>query len=426
MGKANFFKELNADEFTKVLKTYLIEYIDTVNDKAKQFDTKSISGKSYEKENSINNKDSVEKLMNISESELIYRDIYNDLFRQALANGVHVSHELKIMNISASEGNVTDVVSFSSAEIKFVTKIDDDKEIINEATFLKIIESRIDLPADFSRYFPKVYAIKKDSPPYGYIMEVFNRKSLSKLLYEDKIELNKSKDIISKILEVLFRAYQYSINMTVMPNIKSLYLDKIRKKIQIARNFDNDFNIISKKSILINGRLYQPVEEYIDKIEFNIHNFQAPFTTFVHGDSYPENILIGQDEGGIDIKFIDPKGWFEGDFMFDIGKLSHYILVSGPVIKSNYNIIAQIDILKNIINYDLGDQSNIIQLIDIIKEQVRKFSIYNDDTNWENRYTLSIATILLSISESLLRKGDENSVYILYAEGLRYLSDCIN
>jgi aminoglycoside phosphotransferase (APT) family kinase protein len=60
------------------------------------------------------------------------------------------------------------------------------------------------------------------------------------------------------------------------------------------------------------------------------------FQTAVHGDSHPANIIIrlepaGKGEYRTEIRLIDPRGWHLGDYVFDLAKLAHYLILVGPV-----------------------------------------------------------------------------------------------
>src|SRR6185437_13429870 len=101
-----------------------------------------------------------------------------------------------------------------------------------------------ELPKGFSKHFPLVYAIS-NKPPYGYVMEYFNMKSLGEHIFKFK----KSKELVisalNLILKTLFDAYAKTRDHRIMPNIRHQYLQRITERLEEARKTDARFNRLS-------------------------------------------------------------------------------------------------------------------------------------------------------------------------------------
>jgi len=354
-----------------------------------------------------------------------YQPILDSLLRQALTNGIYQEHVFNYQVNSPSEGSTASFVGLANTDVFFATKIDSDPKLVREAAILQMISLRTDLPGGFSHCFPKVYAIKKDKPPYGYIMEAFKRQSFAGYLYKEELETEEIKIVLSNVLQVLFGAYTQSINKNLTPNIDGLYLGRIKERLETARRNDKTFGLLSKKSITINGVSYLTPENYISKIETAISSFGVSFTSFVHGDVHPENILIDPKDKTSGIKFIDPKDWYEGDYMFDMGKICHYLEAAGPVEKSNVTTVPVVDALGGTITYEINAKPDPGPLVQIVKDKIRAFARANQDSNWERRYDLSMASNLLGMPAIRIAKGHTANAYIFYAEGLKYLAKCV-
>ncbi len=353
--------------------------------------------------------------------------IIDGLLREALASGVVTGHDIKGYSIPAGEGSETELVALTAADIRYAVKIDVNEKLVREALKLRSIANRRELPKGFSGHFPKVYAIKSDKPPYAYIMQAFDRESYAEYLFKSKNTEEDARRVMEVILAVLMPAYGATVNYNLMPSMKGLYIDRIYDRLEIARNISPDFRKISTRPVIINGQKFETPETYLHKIEKHLNQFAVNFTTFVHGDCHLENILIKfHPEGLIDLKFIDTKDWHEGDYMFDIGKMVHYLTVTGPAQKTHKPAKPKINFDKGTIHYNLSLETfHIPGLREMIFKRLHKFAAKTKDTNWEKRFTLSMAANLLGLPAGRLKSTDPrkvNAAYMLYAEGLMYLA----
>ncbi|MES2416657.1 MAG: phosphotransferase [Bacteroidota bacterium] len=329
-------------------------------------------------------------------------EIISRLVQKALLSGISITHEVTGKSNRATEGSVADLVMHAHANISFVIKFDKNKTLLDEAYALKMMQNRLKLPKGFYKNFPKIYAIKHDKPPYAYIMQGFNIASFSDYIFKARNPKNLVVKGTQEILKTLVPAYQATIDRNTMPNIKNIYVDRIVQRLEEARNHDPNFRKTSTASIVINNKRYERPEFYLEQINQNLSDYKVDFTTFVHGDCHPENILYGVDKAGKSIvRFIDVKDWYCSDYMFDIGKITHYLFATGPS-----QIIAQPPLIKTDFqslnfNYKLDQKDYFVdEMIQRILKKVEGFAIKNNDITWKKRYLLSVASNLLGLPVS--------------------------
>ena len=110
------------------------------------------------------------------------KEIIDRLLKRALSTGVVTDHEIKGVS-KPKDGMTAEFIALTAIDIRFAIKIDQNEIIVREALLLKSISNRPELPKGFSKHFPKVYAIKKDKPPYAYIMQAFERDSIADFIF---------------------------------------------------------------------------------------------------------------------------------------------------------------------------------------------------------------------------------------------------
>jgi len=355
--------------------------------------------------------------------------IMDEMVLLAMGGNALGNNRLNGTSTKASEGSVADHVVFTKVENEFVTKLQKDRSIIKEANFLNMLPFRDELPAGFFNYFPRVYFIKNDQAPYGYTMERFRMKSLAYYVFVKRISKKRTVKTINAVLDILLPVYFKTIDHHTRPSIRNIYCKRIVDRLAEARLSNFTFERLSTQPIMINGVKYQTPEFYLAVLESRFRDFLVPFTTFIHGDCHPENILVDYHEKNeIVIKFIDPKGHYNGDYLFDMGKISHYFLGTGPAQEMINPLLAEIKLDPPVLNYDIQlEKFNAQELVRLISHRIANFAEQVQDRNWELRFQLSIAANLLGLPAARLRSNDpvkNNSAFILYGEGLIHLAKC--
>lgn len=353
-----------------------------------------------------------------------------DLIAEALANGLLGKPTIeRIEHSYPTAGSTAEVVSFPEASITFAYKLSVEPKLAAEAKMLRSIREREELPIGFRESFPRVYAVRTDEPPYAYLMERFPFPSLEKLLFRTTVSPKDLETILAEIVGALLSAYSATKDTMVTPNLEDIYLGRITERLADASELDTLFEDLSTAKLTINGKEYRPLVEYLAEVSQRLPNMGCQFSTFAHGDPHPENILIDFEPGleDVEVKFIDVKAWWKSDYIFDIGKLCHYMLVTGAVEKREAPI--SVDIGKNdpgwTVSYELQPGEVVRDLHKQVVERVAAFAAAQEDSNWLQRYHLSMAANLLGLPPGRLRKDMRNAAVVYYCEGVRYLEKSI-
>jgi hypothetical protein len=359
------------------------------------------------------------------------KQIIQKLLLQALSKGVIQDHTFGVTSRKASGGVATELVTLNNAHIRFAIKIDKSEKLVREAMILEYMGYRPELPKGFANHFPKVYAVKKDKPPYAYIMQAFEGTSFAEHIFKKKHDVKLLKKTMFAILKILIPAYKSSRNDTLLPNIRKLYVERIGERLAAARAANKEFADFSTKPVTINGDKFETPEHYLDIIEKNIDRFSASFSTFVHGDCHLGNIIVNyikeNNKVKTEVKFIDTRDWYESDYIFDIAKIAQYLKVAGPAEATNKLVKVTRDAAKGTISYALnGYTQDVYGLLQIVRRKVLEFAVEAKDTNWYLRYQLAVASVLLGLHINRVKTTDKNKLdvsFIMYCEGLRYLAD---
>lgn len=277
-----------------------------------------------------------------------------------------------------------------------------------------------------------MYAVKDDSEPYAYLMEQFSEadgyQSLAKALFKsplcDEAVGEEAKRLIGGALDILFAAYAATVDEKRMPNIDAVYLGRIRERLGMAASKDGVFR---SAPISVNGHDYGPWENYLANIRKRgdrLRALQPGFTCVVHGDAHPENIMFRYNGRSVDYRFIDPKDWGEGDYMFDVTKLAHYLDVAGPLEQIPNNqpaVTCECRAERIAITYALQRPPWIWQALGLLQARTEAFASGREDHGkMKLRFELGMASNLLGVPPGRLAKN-RNAALVFYGEGMKWL-----
>jgi hypothetical protein len=182
------------------------------------------------------------------------------------------------------------------------------------------------------------------------------------------------------------------------------------------------------------GKLPEEIETNLNFLE----EITPGFSTVTHGDPNPGNIMFRTTSTGVELKFIDPKEWMTGDYLFDIAKITHFLENTGPVEKPQVssppaatgggapgeNAVRSVyrrDEDGAHLEYTIGLPNWTGLLVEACFERVAQFAGERGDFHWRARYELGMAANLLGLPLGRLAKGRKDSALILYGEGLKWL-----
>ena len=223
----------------------------------------------------------------------------------------------------------------------------------------------------------------------------------------------------------LFDGYRASKESRALPNIVGDYVARISDRLASVAREDGRF---ASRPIHVNNDAFEPWQAYVDLLNRNREFLSAitpPFSTVVHGDPNPGNVMLRTNVQAIDVKLIDPKEWLTGDYLFDIAKLTHFIEGTGPIEKPASGVPMEIT-HRDIgafaeLNYQLDQPRWTNGIVAACLDRVRQFAEANSDMHWPARYELAMASNLLGLPAGRLEKGRLHAALALYGEGLRWL-----
>ncbi len=348
------------------------------------------------------------------------------LIAQAVAHGFPAK-VYRVTPESLAEGSTAQVVARIHVPLSFIFKLDNSSKLVEEARLMRRFRDDDGLPASFRERFPRVFALKDDDKPFAYLMEDFSTEdgyeSLARKLFHtlpSEARAAASVYLIGEALEALFEAYEASATSRLLPNIKADYLDRIRDRLTEAAALDKVFQSVPLK---INGVEFLPWEEQLSQIaaqEEKLSKVSPPFVCAVHGDPNPENIMLKDDEHGVIVKFIDPKAWERGDYLFDMTKIAHYLWATGPVEQASGGQIELDD--EGSIRYSIERPAWVQPVIELIRERAFLFGrAHNDASGVDLRWELGMASNLLGLPPGRWKNRKRNEARIFYAEGITWL-----
>lgn len=357
----------------------------------------------------------------------------HQLVKDALAGGqfgVVTVSDLR----SFAGGNTAMLVARVDTTLSFVVKVDRSPSLVAEAHHLRHASTDPRLPEATRRAFPQIYAVDGIGPIYGYLMEnLEDYATFASLLVDDDHNM-RSRVLELAWSEVLAPAYLATRQKRVIPNVVEDYFvraeDRLGRAVELgllpAR--DVPISIRADDLALDIGTGWGPL---LDSARERLQSVAPPFSTFVHGDPNPENILWGRSEdGAVRVRLIDPKDWGRGDYLFDAAKIGHYLRVTSPVEAASPSV--EVSRSASAVDYEragLGVHEELeSKLLALVATTAQDHDL-PDNERWRERYELAIAANLLGIVGPRLAQATEDERgtdfalgWIAFAEGLRMLA----
>lgn len=359
------------------------------------------------------------------EDRIAQRQTADRLVAEALAagriDGVHVAELDKF-----SAGHTAMLVARVRTSLSFVVKVDRSADLVAEAHLLRRLGSDPVLPVVTRHAFPRIYGIDHEGPIYGYLMEDLAAFTpLSTCLSEDRP--GALRRVVEVWREVLEPAYRATRSTRLSPNVREDYFHRARSRLDqaVGRGLlpspTVPFNLAWRSNQL---ELADGWGNVMDRASDLLGKVVPPFSTFVHGDPNPENILWRDDaQGGCEFRLIDPKLWLSGDYLFDVAKIAHYVMVTAPLAQNGGAAqlsfdgpVSSLTYSRDTIEYD--DRWLLAEV-----EPFANDSIAPDCPDWQIRYQLAVAANLLGIAAPRLQRDESVLGLTAFAEGLRMLME---
>lgn len=364
--------------------------------------------------------------------------IANELLQQAITFGLPFN-AAQSSKRPLTGGNTAELVAQISLNMPFVFKFDQESaKLVDEAKTMRAIKNDVRLPSTFRDAWATIYAIYEQGPPYAYLMEYFPPAdgwlSLEDRLYqhgEDKPANVEATRMVGSVLDVLFQGYSHSVNKRSRPNLREDYCSRIAQRLAEAEQYETSklsSRHFTSRPLIINGVAVKPWREYAALLERHadfIDRITPPFSTVAHGDPNPGNLMLKIDVSSITVKLIDPKDWTTGDYLFDVSKLTHFLLATGPAEYAPGAALPSVTVAEQdaalALNYVLPTPAWTAMAVEDCLARVRTFAKTNGDEMWQARYELGMAANLLGLPIGRLKKNRLDPALIFMAEGLLWL-----
>jgi capsular polysaccharide biosynthesis protein len=267
--------------------------------------------------------------------------------------------------------------SFNSIEIDeqrgILKKRSENKEkLVNE------IRWYLRIPNKLQYLLPRVYDYSLDLTDPYVSMEYYGYHTLHESLVFGDLPLVKWQAIFQKLLFAINDMGKFTVTgerIQFEAALRDIYLQKTFDRLDMMRN-EPDFHSFFENTIIINGKEYRSLNEYLKMLpqlieKLVVYTFTGQFN-IIHGDLCFANILI---EDTYDfIRVIDPRGKFGtfdiyGDARYELAKLMH-------TLEGKYDFIIEdmfdIDVIGNTIEYHVHKQiDNITNVfLDVFRESI--------------------------------------------------------
>jgi len=349
-----------------------------------------------------------------------------------------------------SEGATAELVVSISLDLQFFAKWQSDDKLLREAGFLQSIAARSDLTQNIRSRFPKVYAVASDGERHSYLMQKFpspRYQSLAKRLENERENDAMCRQMISAAYDALFDTYSRTVSGSerpLLPAIESIYIGRIIERLD-SHELPDELEDLIAHPLLVQGRnitmnlascrdMLNEVSNIWPKL---VADITPSFITLVIGDPHPGNILLdtsrsyaGMSEG---VKFIDPKEWGDGDYLFDIAKFLHYLEVTF-LVEDLQPPATSLTLTQSGVelSYDLESPSWISHGRQDVEHRIRSLladpKLKLKDPFWKMRLELGMASNLLGVASSRYRNqiGTRDSRRIIFAQGVLSLHRFLN
>ena len=360
------------------------------------------------------------------------KEIVSDLLRQAMATGLPIERRT-IDSSLLGGGNTADIVRHIVLHAPFVFKMDRNEKLAKEGAIMRDIRANAAMPARFREAWPVVYAIR-ETAPYAYLMEYFPEAE-GWISLEDRLFPKggaqtgpaEAVRLMHAVLDILFEGYDASIDHRMLPSIGKDYVERIRERLEAAEKVDAVFR--SRKLYRGDAEL-TPWKQSLERIagaKAQLDAIAAPFSTIVHGDPNPGNLMLRTSHSSVEVKLIDPKDWGRGDYLFDIAKITHFLDATGPIEKPAAGATLTLSrkaVDGGVLDYAFETPAVTSQLVAACLERVGQFAETHGDLHWRERYELAMAANILGLPATRFAhkiNPRPDAAIALYGEGLTWL-----
>ena len=295
-----------------------------------------------------------------------------------------------------------------------------------ESKLIDEIEWITNLPDPVKKHFPVIISQNINLEPTYYEMPCYSFPTLRTLLMDGEINSGEALQYLTKIFDFVFKEL-YTEKQPIRRNyIKEIHLRKIFTRLHETKNMVYSFReLIDAEQLIINGKEYTNILPIISQISQNgkIINLISPTSASrTHGDLHFDNILINREKD--DFILVDPRGNFDYDITYDLGKIWHSCHGLYDFIHSGKFTIER-DGLK--LDYRF-EESDSLKEYNIVLQSLPSLLIEYDeiknDDSWLIKTLFSEASHFASVAPFHIKMdGNENLAILCYIRGVELMND---
>jgi hypothetical protein len=288
------------------------------------------------------------------------------------------------------------------------------------------------MPDAWREAWPAIFAVSL-SPPYGYAMERFacenGWKSFDDCAYPGAdcpgARSSEIQRCAAAALDSLFAGYSASVNRRSLPNLRLDLVERIRSRLNAAAAVDSRY---SPRAWRVNGNLLPAWDSMLEAIEQRVDwlALAPPFTTWIHGDCHPGNLIVRSSPQGVEVKLIDAKlrGASGADYLIDVARLVQFLTITLPVQKPIGAIEFTVDDEAATLDYHLELPAWTEAVVQACLDRTDAFASAQGDRHWRDRLDLNMAADMLGLIAGRLEAGhgDDLDLLVWFGDGLGLLS----
>jgi len=199
-------------------------------------------------------------------------------------------------------------------------------------------------PKDWQKLFPqRLTPIEVSGGKCAMMMEYLGKNELFHLAFSEQCDVAELMRALAYLFDTIDALYRKHRSKSTQPNIRATYIDRIQRRVQFGeRRLQNEEGLVSCEGasefitqtsgslfqlpVLYEGKLLCPISDCLPTADILERVVGLPDATVVHGDLHLGNIFAIQGKGGYQIRLIDPnEDMRNGDYMYDMGKLAHWL-----------------------------------------------------------------------------------------------------
>lgn len=242
--------------------------------------------------------------------------------------------------------------------------------------FIGEIRWYLKLPSDIEYVRPRIFSYSTSYEAPYVNMEYYAYHTVHEMFLYGDLSAKQWADIFARIRFIYQDFERYTVEGdNIKSSLEDMYLTKTLQRFEKLKK-DTHFYQFFDKPILVNNKLYKPLNEIIDILKRVIPEnlYDVAKFNIIHGDLCFANIMV--DSNLSFVKVIDPRGKFGaydiyGDSRYELAKLFHS--VDGKydfIIKDLFDL--KFDINKPSIEYSIKDRIRSYNVYDIFLEVFRE------------------------------------------------------